>query len=209
MNYLAKTKKPTQPVDSTNNKTPHPIEELFNTTDTFEGEKSLFYNQYKLYVEMADRVSARRATTNSFFLTANSFLFVAMGALFSNSSLFIFIPIILVVGIFFCVSWTLLILYYKGLNSCKYQVINEIEERLPIKGFVTEWKLSKIKDSTQRFRSLTNIEKWIPLSLIILYSIAMVLVIVYIALNPELIFVLPVEETTTTLVQFIVQAIFR
>lgn len=187
---MAKTKKTTQP-DDVKNKTPNPLDELFNTTDTLESDSSLIFSQYKMYAEMADKVSARRATTNSFFLTANSFLFVAMGALFSNSSLFIFIPIILVVGIFFSVSWMMLIVYYRDLNGCKYRVINEIEKRLPVKGFYTEWQLAKAMKAKNRMQGLTAIEKWVPISLIILYSIALVLVIVYIALNTELIMALP------------------
>lgn len=184
VNYVAKTKKPSQLPE--NPKTPNPLDELFNTPESLVLEKKLLFDQYKLYVDMADKVSTRRATTNSFFLTANSFLFVAMGALFNNSQLFIVIPIILMVGIFFCISWMLLILYYRGLNSCKYKIINEIETRMPIKGFLIEWKLLKAQEKPQKYRSLTKIEIWIPLSLIILYSLGMVSLIVYIALTPEL-----------------------
>ena len=35
--------------------------------------------QYKIYVEMADRISARRGLTNTFFLTLNSALFTVIG----------------------------------------------------------------------------------------------------------------------------------
>ena len=37
--------------------------------------------QYKLYVEMADRISARRGLTNSFFLTLNTGIVALVGAL--------------------------------------------------------------------------------------------------------------------------------
>ena len=45
------------------------------------GEKyqSAILEQYKLYVEMADRVSARRALANTFFLTLNTAVFTAIG----------------------------------------------------------------------------------------------------------------------------------
>ncbi len=106
MNYLAKTKKPDQEPSN-------PLDDIFNTIDRSATEIRYTFEQYKLYVQMADKVSTRRATTNSFFLTANSFLFVAMGALFGNSQLFIFVPIILIVGIFFSISWVQLIKHYK------------------------------------------------------------------------------------------------
>jgi len=41
--------------------------------------KSHLLQQYKLYVEAADRVSARRATANTFFLATNTALVTVMG----------------------------------------------------------------------------------------------------------------------------------
>lgn len=40
---------------------------------------SVLLEQYKIYVEMADRVSARRGLTNTFFLSLNSAIFAAIG----------------------------------------------------------------------------------------------------------------------------------
>src|SRR4051812_49472784 len=37
--------------------------------------------QYKLYVEMADRISQRRGLTNTFFLTLNTAIFALVGGL--------------------------------------------------------------------------------------------------------------------------------
>ena len=37
-----------------------------------ENYKAHLLEQYKLYVEMADRISARRQTANSFFLSINT-----------------------------------------------------------------------------------------------------------------------------------------
>ena len=41
--------------------------------------------QYKLYVETADRVSERRSTANTFFLTANTLLISIFGAIVANA----------------------------------------------------------------------------------------------------------------------------
>ena len=91
----------------------NPLDDLFNNDDEILKDKTMIFNQYKLYADMADKISARRATTNSFFLTANSFLFVAIGVLIGNNLAFI-APIVMVIGVFFCISWYMLILYYKG-----------------------------------------------------------------------------------------------
>ncbi len=40
--------------------------------------------QYKTYVEMADRISARRSLTNTFFLTLNTAVFTLIGVFLQN-----------------------------------------------------------------------------------------------------------------------------
>jgi hypothetical protein len=160
---------------------------MFNTEDDLVDNTQLIFDQYKLYVELADRISSRRATTNSFYLTANSFLFVALGILMTND-LEAVVPIILTVGIFISISWWLLIIYYKNLNSSKYEVINAIEEKLPVKGLLTEWQIYKQKRKPFRKRGgLTFIEQWIPISLLFLYSISLILLlIVFILVNANI-----------------------
>jgi len=161
----------------------NPLEAMFNTKNDLQDNTNLIFDQYKLYVEMADRISARRATTNSFYLTANSFLFVAIGILMSNN-LIVVTPMILIVGIFVSISWWLLIIYYKNLNSCKYKVINEIEKKLPVMGLLAEWQVSKLQNKTnkKKHRGLTFVEQWIPISLLSLYSIALIAIIVILIL---------------------------
>ncbi len=68
------------------------LQELFNGTElatTFpDNEKwySLALDQYKLYVEMADRISQRRATANTYFLSVNSAILAFVGYLTSKDS---------------------------------------------------------------------------------------------------------------------------
>ena len=160
----------------------NPLDDLFNPKIDLQKDPSLIFNQYKLYADMADKISARRATTNSFFLTANSFLFVAIGVLIGNNLAFV-APIVMIIGVFFCISWYMLILYYKGLNNAKYQVINEIESILPIRGFLTEWKIWKSLEKEGKNRRLTNVEKWIPIALVVLYSAASIAITILIILE--------------------------
>ena len=46
--------------------------------DTAAYQKAIL-EQYKIYVEMADRISQRRGLTNTFFLTLNTAIFTAIG----------------------------------------------------------------------------------------------------------------------------------
>ncbi|MFX1538098.1 MAG: hypothetical protein ACFFDI_28215 [Promethearchaeota archaeon] len=170
-----------------------PLEELFNTEEDIQDKTTLLFDQYKLYVEMADKISARRSSTNSFYLTANSFLFVALGILISTG-LEVIAPVILIVGIFFSISWWLLINYYKNLNSCKFTVINEIEKKLPVMGFLTEWKLWKLGEKPlKKYRRLTFIEQWIPISLLVMYSLGLIILSVILILSALNIFENPFQ----------------
>ena len=47
-------------------------------------DEATAFEQYKLYVEMADRVSARRSLANTFFLTLNTALFTPIGVFWKN-----------------------------------------------------------------------------------------------------------------------------
>ena len=60
---------------------------VWNTAAGFpDGDKdrAATLEQYKLYVEMADRISARRGLTNTLFLTLNTAIFAAIGALWKG-----------------------------------------------------------------------------------------------------------------------------
>lgn len=77
---------------------------------------------------------------NNIFITLNLALVATLQYDFVKKSL----PI-MIVGILFCLIWCLLIHNYKYLNSKKFEVINEMENKLPINPFSEEWK--KLKSS--------------------------------------------------------------
>ncbi len=128
--------------------------------------------QYKIYVEMADRISARRALTNTFFLTLNSAIFTVIGAVWASrppvgSWLLIFPVIVLITQ---CLAWFWLVRSYRQLNGAKYAVIGAFEERLPASPYWrAEWKaLGEGKDPA-RYWPLSHLEQWIPVLFAISY----------------------------------------
>ena len=110
---------------------------LFNEKlhDNAEYDKMLF-DQYKLYVELADRISQRRSIANSFFVTANTALLAVTSWIHDGVGNYIII--ISAVGILFSLFWFFLINSYKQLNSGKFKVIHEIETKLPLNLFSYE-----------------------------------------------------------------------
>ena len=105
---------------------------LLKTTDD---KTEIVLAQWQTCVEMANSVSQRRDTMNSIFVTLNLAIVAAISINWDVKSLFI-----LVAGILFSVIWLLFIRNYKLLNTEKFNVINDIEKKLPVKPFNDEWK---------------------------------------------------------------------
>lgn len=50
--------------------------DLINKNDLGEEATEILFEQYKLYVEMADRISQRRMNINTFFISVNILLLI-------------------------------------------------------------------------------------------------------------------------------------
>jgi hypothetical protein len=129
---------------------------------------------YKLAVEMADRISARRGVANSFYLTVNTGLVALLG----GEELRWYVA---VAGIVLCVTWWALLKSYRDLNSAKFAVILAIEQSLPAKVFGEEWdrlkkdpvKLALRRDAVRswaaQYRELGRIERIVPWVFALIY----------------------------------------
>lgn len=129
--------------------------------------------QYKLYVEMADKVSERRMQTNKFYISLLSALFALFSILASLGGLeqYLIFIIISPLGIVLCILWYINIRSYRQLNSGKFKVIHEMEQFLPFFCYDKEWKvLGKEKEKNQ-YLQFTKIERYIPIILAIPYII--------------------------------------
>jgi len=125
---------------------------------------------YKLAVEMADRISARRALANTFFLTVNT----GLTALLGGKELRWYVA---VAGIMFALAWWWLLQSYRKLNWAKFEVINAIESKLPLRLFSDEWQLLQSTKAPRRlwppgelrawlrgYRELGTVERVVPLA---------------------------------------------
>jgi len=102
---------------------------LFRDQDDYPAEKLLDHRieQYKLYLEMADRISTRRQTANSFFLTLNTALVALASYLSLGAEQKRWYWLVAVAGIALSYMWYRLVRSYKDLNTAKFKVIHEIE----------------------------------------------------------------------------------
>jgi hypothetical protein len=138
---------------------------------------------YKLAVEMADRVSARRAGANAFFLTVNTTLVAVVGLSTTEPDSTLRFAAVCLAGVSVSACWWLLLRVYRRLNSAKFAVINQIEsEHLPVKPYTDEWAVLIPRDtaSTRRarlgsvFRELGGVERIVPVVFGLLYMVLLV-----------------------------------
>lgn len=114
-------------------------------------ETSTLLELYKNAVEMADRVSSRRAGANTFFLTLNTALAAVVGIVSSarkpppqgGGPTFDAFGLVAtaVAGIVLAFVWRALLAYYRRLNAAKFDVINKLEGRLPAQPYADEWAI--------------------------------------------------------------------
>lgn len=138
---------------------------MTGTTDSMDGAftsgsdmGAAFLEQYKLAVEMADRVSARRATANAFFLS----LLVGVGAVLGVAEPSFLLS---VVGTVLALVWWVLLRSYRDLNRAKFNAITSMEAKLPAQPFDDEWQTLKkdpVKKWRPRYAELGTVERIVP-----------------------------------------------
>jgi hypothetical protein len=151
---------------------------------SYEGGSEKYHaavmDQWKHYVEMADRVSSRRGLTNTFFLTLNTAIFTVIGVVGKEGSevepwVLVF-PLIVVLGE--CAAWWWLVRSYRLLNSAKFKVVGLLEERLPSSPFWrAEWTALGEGRDWRRYLPLTHLEQSVPILFALVYLIGFVVVV--------------------------------
>lgn len=148
-----------------------------NPDSPLPADPGVVLDLYKLAVEQVDRISARRASANSYFLTIHTGLAALVGVLagaagsddqdlprFDNITLFATAGI----GILLSATWWLLLRSYRDLNSAKFKVITEIEaSHLPVRIFEREWEILKADEGLPwwkgRYAELGFVERVVPI----------------------------------------------
>jgi hypothetical protein len=148
-------------------------------------ERTLVMEQYKLYVEMMDKVSERRNQANSFFLTMNTALIIALSGIVSlvqkPGTRCGCLVVAGVAGVIFCLTWRRLIDSYSQLNRGKFRIIHLLETRLPARLFSAEWDALNRGDGTV-YKPFTHSERLVPVIFAVLYCLLALILIVESAL---------------------------
>ena len=136
--------------------------------------------QYKLYVQSAENVSARRVASSRYLLTLNAALVALYGvqsAGFGQSYWTLLVPI---VGIPVSLLWYLIIKSHANLNRIKFDVIHEFEQHLPAATYKYEWHLAE-EGQGKTYIAVTTIERWIPILFAALHVVLAIMIVLAIA----------------------------
>lgn len=143
----------------------------------------ILIEQYKLYVEMTDKVSERRLDANKLYTTLLTALLAIIPFAFAKDTPPAIHESVLaslgILGLALCVLWVVNIRSYRQLNSLKFRVIHEMEQRLPFPCYEREWHLLSGEKEKQGYFRLSRIEQYIPLVLMIPFLILLAYVLVF------------------------------
>lgn len=133
--------------------------------------KSVLFDQYKGFVDSADKISARRATANSFMLSLNSTLASLAGFSASLKDRPSWTMLTAMAGVLLSIVWAQTIAAYSALNAAKFQVIQEFESELPAGPYAREWAI-KTPSTT-----LSGVERRVPAAFAMVYGGLIVLML--------------------------------
>ena len=140
-------------------------DKLFQVVKDEYGDKyqDHLIEQYKTYLEMADRISSRRQSANSFFVTLNTTIIALVSYVnFGDKRATAFYWLISIAGMTISYMWYRLIRSYKDLNSAKFKVVHKIEAKLPISPYDAEWEAVDRGENPKLYLPFTHIEIYIP-----------------------------------------------
>lgn len=109
-----------------------------------ESEQETLLEQYKTYLDTIQHFDEQRLHVHEFFMTINSFLGTLFGAiggyLFASEKghVLLLLPLA-IVGFSFSYVWYLWVTNYTTVNKAKWDVIYDMEKKLPYQPFQSEW----------------------------------------------------------------------
>lgn len=146
-----------------------------HTEETYgESFQSHLFEQYKLYVESAQRVSELRVSANNYLLTVNAFLVTLYGILAASPYKSYWTILVPVAGVLVSLTWYRIITSYRDLNSVKFRVIHELEQHLPAALYEYEWHKAE-EGRGKAYHPLTHLERWVPIVFVVLYALLAIL----------------------------------
>ncbi len=141
-----------------------------------ETPRDLIFEQYKLYLEMADRISSRRSTANSFFLGINTAVVSLLGIVKSiqeSGAALTFYSFAAPAGMILSIMWFMLVRSYRDLGTAKFKVVHQIEKFLPLRPYHAEWAAVGYGKNPKLYRPFTHTEALVPWVFFAIYLVTL------------------------------------
>ena len=132
--------------------------------------------QYKLYVQSAEHVSARRLASSRLLLALNAGLVALYGIRPEGfeSGWALSVPVL---GIVVSHLWSRIIRSHRELNRVKFELIHELERHLPAAPYTCEWRLTE-QGRGRSYRAVTAIERWLPWAFLALHAVLLIALVI-------------------------------
>lgn len=136
-----------------------------------KSSRQILFEQYKIIVDSADRLTDRRQNANRFYLTINTLLF-------GSAAYLTFMPKVFVaflfsfLGLLVSFVWIANIKSFKRLNNAKFKVIHKLEEYLPARVYQKEDQYLQ-----RGYYKLTSVERWVPIIFGVLHLIVITFIL--------------------------------
>lgn len=140
-----------------------------NSPETYGSSfKADLFEQYRLYVESAEKISERRVAANNYLLTVNAFLVTLYGLVAASRLNTFWSVLVPVAGLLVALTWHRIITSYRDLNTVKFEVIHELEQYMPAALYDYEWCRAE-EGRGKAYHPLSHLERWVPLIFMVLY----------------------------------------
>ena len=141
--------------------------------DTFSAE---LLEQYKLYVNSAEKVSARRIASSRLFLALNAGLVALYGIQPVGFGQGWWVVPVALLGVIVCLLWHRIIESHRDLNRVKFKLIHEFEQHLAAMPYTREWRLAE-QGKGRSYRAVTDVERWVPWAFLVLHVVLPVVLV--------------------------------
>jgi len=143
------------------------------------------FEEYKLHIERAQKLSERRQVTTQTYLTLNTAIFGALAFIvkdsgFSGWALVLVALPLFIVGIIACIVWLGIMKKMESFLDWQYDQLRDMEEEIPGSSKILTAENKKfyepVKNGKKKF-SFSLQEAWLPrllISLFVLYAAAMI-----------------------------------
>ena len=148
--------------------------------DTFAAD---LLEQYKLYVQSAENVSARRIASSRLFLALNAGLVALYGIQPAGFGQSWWVVPVALLGLIVCLLWHQIIRSHRDLNRVKFKLIHEFEQHLPAMPYTREWRLAE-QGQGRSYRAVTDVERWVPWAFLVLHVVLPIVLVAGTGMTP-------------------------